>query len=52
MLSTKDLVFKERPTKKLTERYRALHDRGGSIQIGKVVAAKLDEDSSSGKCKR
>jgi len=32
MLSTKDLVFKERPTKKLTERYM------GPYKIEKVVS--------------
>ena len=51
LLSTKDLVFKERPSKKLTERYGTLCDRGGSVvECGKITIAKFNEDLSSSKC--
>ena len=40
MLSTKDLVFKERPAKKLIERY---------VGPYKIEATGLNENSSSGK---
>ena len=40
MLSTKDLVFKERPVKKLTERYVGLYEIKGVV-LKNVVKLKL-----------
>ena len=52
LLSTKDLVFKERPSKKLIERYRTVHDRrGGIVECGEIVIAKFDKDTSGSKRK-
>jgi len=55
LLSTKNLVFKERPARKLMERYkvyRAVCDRGGNIiECGKITITKFNENSSSSKCK-
>ena len=52
ILSTKDLVFKERLVKKVDEEiYRAIQDRESNIEeCGKVEAASLDKDSSGGNC--
>ena len=52
LLSTKDLVFKERPTKKLIEVCGTIYNRRSSIiECGKIAITKFDENSSGSKCK-
>ncbi len=48
MLSTKDLVFKERPTKKLTERYVGPYviEEVVSTKCGEIAITIVNEDSS------
>ena len=51
MLSFKDLVFKERPVKKLTEIYVRLYVKRSNIKKhGEVEATSLYKNSSGGKC--
>jgi len=51
LLSTKDLVFKERPTKKLMERYVGLYDRGSSInECSEIAIAVFNENSLGSQC--
>ncbi len=53
MLSTKDLVFKERPVHKLVERYVEPYEieEVVSSKYGKVTTTKFNEDSSGSQCK-
>jgi len=54
MLSSENLVFKERPVKKLTEQYVESYIVeeviSRNVKYGKVETANFYEDSSSGKC--
>ena len=54
MLGTKDLVFKERPVKKLIERYVGPYqNRESSVEkCSKVKATSLNENSFGGKCQQ
>ena len=52
ILSTKDLVFKERPTRKLIERYMGLYmvEEVVFVECSKITITKVDENSSSNEC--
>jgi len=51
LLSTKDLVFKERPTKKLMERYVGPYIIEEVVSSNAVKITQFDEDSPGSKCK-
>ena len=53
LLSTKDLVFKERLTKKVNGEvcWTVCDRRGSIIECSEIAFAKFDEDSSGSKCK-
>ncbi len=53
LLSTKDLVFKERPVRKLTERYVGPYEIEEVVlsKCSQTTVANFDENTSSSQCK-